>query len=384
MTATREIGLPGLRVVLGQPQVVTEGVGFCWFGGIWQFPTGPLAVLHERQPDSNDNLLSGSRVILSSDSGRTWDFGYDIVQRGTMVPCADGSLAGPAGGLLPMPGAGYRSFCADYVRFEAGGHRYVREPLAARVEGLPRSVKPHRLEGTLGRQWPAQIYGTIQERVVGREALALCYATFEGDRLYSTVLFTSRDEGRSWQYRSIVAGPEAWPEMPEGPCEGTLVELAHGGLMAVMRIGSGLRHRLIRAYSGDEGRTWSAADPLPAWSVSPCLRRMRNGVLALSTGRPGIHLWLSADERGVAWQSVDILAHHNAVMKPCHAIRRGKGEGWEPDDPAQTTAYTMMVEVSPNHLLLEYDRIPFGWRPVPTDSTERSRLYVLPIEVERI
>ena len=42
-----------------------------------------------------------------------------------------------------------------------------------------------------------------------------------------------------------------------------------------------------------------------------------------------------------------------------------------------------MVEVSPNRLLLVYDRSPFGWGPVPTDSDERSRIYVLPIEVQR-
>jgi hypothetical protein len=297
------------------------------------------------------------------------------------MPCADGSLAGPAGGPLPIPGERSQRFRSDYVRFEAGGRRYVREPLAAVIEGLPRPVKPHQLEGTLGRQWPAQITSLGQEVFIDGEALALSYLTFEGDALYTTALFTSRDEGRSWQFRSIVAGPEAWPNVPEGPCEGTLAQLANGDLMAVLRVGSG--RQMIRVYSRDQGHTWSTADQLPAWSVAPCLRRMQNGVLALSTGRPGIYLWLSTDERGAAWQSVDILAHHNAVTEPCHHIRRGKSEGWEPDDPAQTTAYTMVLEVAPNRLLLQYDRVPFGWKPVPTDSAERSRIYVMSITVER-
>ena len=49
----------------------------------------------------------------------------------------------------------------------------------------------------------------------------------------------------------------------------------------------------------------------------------------------------------------------------------------------QTTSYTEMVEVEPNRLLMVYDRTPFGWNPVPPDSEERSRVFVLPINVER-
>jgi len=274
------------------------------------------------EPDAA-NLLSGSRAILSADGGETWDFGYDIVQRGGLTPCADGSLAGLAGRLLPIPGGHYQRFCADYVRYEAGGRRYVREPQAAVIEGLPRPVKPHQLEGTLGRQWPADIGLGQGEVSIGGEALALANLTFEGDTLYTTALFSSRDEGRSWQFRSIVAGPASWPGMLEGPCEGTLVQLANGDLMAVMRVGSSGDEmavlqmgsgKMIRVYSQDQGYTWSTADQLPAWSVAPCARRLSNDVLALSTGRPRIYLWLSTDERGAAWQSIDIMAHHNAVF----------------------------------------------------------------------
>ena len=128
---------------------------------------------------------------------------------------------------------------------------------------------------------------------------------------------------------------------------------------------------LRRSYSADGGRTWSPPDLLPAVSVEPSLKRLQNGVLALSTGRPGISLWLSTDERGAHWQSIDILAHHNQ---------------WAPDagytiTPAQTTAYTEIIEVAPNRLLLAYDRTPFGWQPTPADSGERNRIFLLPIEV---
>jgi hypothetical protein len=109
---------------------------------------------------------------------------------------------------------------------------------------------------------------------------------------------------------------------------------------------------------------------------------MQNGILALSTGRPGIFLWLTTDGRGETWQPVDILGYHNAVMGPEHHIRAGRG-GRHPEDRHQTTSYTVMVETTPNRLLLTYDRVPFGWDPVPVDSDERNRIYVLSIDVER-
>jgi hypothetical protein len=53
-------------------------------------------------------------------------------------------------------------------------------------------------------------------------------------------------------------------------------------------------------------------------------------------------------------------------------------------DPDQTTSYAELVEVGPNRLLLAYDRVPCGWKPVPTDSSERNRMYVLEVDVERV
>ncbi|MCW5851078.1 MAG: exo-alpha-sialidase, partial [Anaerolineae bacterium] len=183
-------------------------------------------------------------------------------------------------------------------------------------------------------------------------------------------------------YLASVASRDDIPGATEGPNETSLVRLADGDIMAVMRVGSGVAQPLVKTYSGDGGRTWSRPERLPAYSVAPCLRRLQNGVLALSTGRPGIYLWLSADPRGDHWESFDILGYHNDVMGPAHQMRPGQG-GHHATDPYQTTAYTVMAETTPNRLLLTYDRIPFGWNPVPLDSDERNRIYVLTIDVER-
>ena len=173
-----------------------------------------------------------------------------------------------------------------------------------------------------------------------------------------------------------MAGPEIAPSQEprgHGPGEPSLVQLANGDLMCVMRMGGGAAFPLRRSYSSDGGRTWSTPDLLPAVSVEPSLKRLQNGVLALSTGRPGLFLWLSSDERGVQWQSIDILAHHNRWAPAANYQITAE----------QTTAYTEIIEVAPNRLLLAYDRTPFGWQPTPAASGERNRIFLLPIEIAR-
>lgn len=105
--------------------------------------------------------------------------------------------------------------------------------------------------------------------------------------------------------------------------------------------------------------------------MAPQLCKLQNGALLLSTGRPGLFLWCSADPRGEQWQSIDLMAHHNAMV-----------EGWSMT-PSQTTAYTALVEITPDRTFLVYDRTPFGGGPVPPDSGERSQIWLVEISVER-
>lgn len=58
-------------------------------------------------------------------------------------------------------------------------------------------------------------------------------------------------------------------------------------------------------------------------------------------------------------------------------------EGVAAHDQHRTTAYVDMAVVDANRFLIIYDRLPNGWRPVPTDSDERNRIYVMEVEVNR-
>jgi len=370
------IKLNGVTVHLGEPRQAMESIGHAWFPSLAQFPSGELLLAYSLAADTNENQSDLSGYQISADGGHSWTPRYDIVpehQQMIYVPQADGALfAIPAYLYAVTPGDQY-NFCGAAMRFEQAGRRVIFEPQGVRVVDWP---------------WPVEIlpnpYRSNHHRVnfcfdgdallVEGRLIATLYGTKAGEPFYRVVVATSEDDGRTWRYLATVAGPEAVPAAEprgHGPGEPSLVQLANGELMCVMRMGGGPNFPLRRSYSADGGRTWSTPDRLPAVSVEPSLKRLQNGVLALSTGRPGVSLWLSTDERGVHWQSIDILAHHNQ---------------WAPDagytiTPAQTTAYTEIIEVAPNRLLLAYDRTPFGWQPTPADSAERNRIFLLPIEV---
>lgn len=382
----QEVELGGLRFTAGTPRIVAEGLGFCWYPSIRRFPTGELLVSYSKNPDSAENLTNVNGLSLSKDEGATWSQHADVsgLSGRLNISLSDGSLAGPNQPYKPDPLGQWRTFVGNFGRIGKGGQQYSVDLWGARIEGLPRDVKARTVQSPT--RW-AEIspFTHIIELEPGRH-LATTYLTFAGDDRYSTVVMTSEDEGRTWHYLSTVATAEDGADSWEGFCESALVRLEDGDLMCVGRMGGGRDQLLARSYSSDEGKSWSPIDRLPAWGVLPQVNRLSNGALVISCGRPGLFIWFSTDPRGEHWEPFDLMAHHNEEMGEAHQISPGK-YGLEPvtreqyytvhhnfDLPDQTTSYTSMLEVEPGRLLIVYDRMPYGWMPVPTDAEVRSRI----------
>ncbi len=382
----QEVELGGLRFTAGTPRIVAEGLGFCWYPSIRRFPTGELLVSYSKNPDSAENLTNVNGLSLSKDEGATWSQHADVsgLSGRLNISLSDGSLAGPNQPYKPDPLGQWRTFVGNYGRIGKGGQQYSVDLWGARIEGLPRDVKARTVQSPT--RW-AEIspFTHIIELEPGRH-LATTYLTFAGDDRYSTVVMTSEDGGRTWHYLSTVATAEDGADSWEGFCESALVRLEDGDLMCVGRMGGGRDQLLARSYSSDEGKSWSPIDRLPAWGVLPQVNRLSNGALVISCGRPGLFIWFSTDPRGEHWEPFDLMAHHNEEMGEAHQISPGK-YGLDPvtreqyytvhhnfDLPDQTTSYTSMLEVEPGRLLIVYDRMPYGWMPVPTDAEVRSRI----------
>lgn len=135
---------------------------------------------------------------------------------------------------------------------------------------------------------------------------------------YTVYYFTSAD-GLTWQWASRIDQTAAMPPSVEGPCEPTLVQLRDGRLLTLFRLVSGNRLNvggsggglLWKAYSHD-AKTWTGLASTPLWSVWPQAVLMSTGILAVSSGRPGVGLWLSQAGDGEAWE----VGQFSPVVKP--------------------------------------------------------------------
>jgi len=400
-----EVKLDGLRVRFGEPVQVCsrlaweEGPQHRWVmnhpvPSMARFPTGELLVSYSLVSDYYDNPRNFSGLQFSSDNGKTWGPRHDFVaehQAMVYTPEPDGSLLGIPAYLYPITPGDQRNFEATYTRLEMGGKRVVLEPRRVKVVDWPWPVMGNIGYGFYG---PDPVPGVVPSNnfaplvfdgnalAVGGRLLATGYGMKRGEKQYENFLLASEDRGITWRYYAKIADATGLPKEAEGPNELGLIQLADGDLMTVFRVGGTKDWKLRRAYSHDQGRTWTKADTLPAYSVEPSLVRTANGTIALSTGRPGIHLWLSTDARAQTWQDIDIVEIHNR-WAPDKTYRINSFR--DPDRPTgpllwQTSSYTEIVEIAPNRLLLVYDR---SAKPQPENTADLTRIFVLPIEIIR-
>ena len=113
--------------------------------------------------------------------------------------------------------------------------------------------------------------------------------------------------------------------------------------MCIYRLDSELTYGQI--WSADEGKTWS--EPVECKgprSVEPSLVVLKDGMVVLSGGRPGVKLWTNDDDAGKEWQEVDINEFRNRFPPENHSA----------------TGYTEMVALDDTHLLYiyHYQRAP--------------------------
>jgi hypothetical protein len=124
--------------------------------------------------------------------------------------------------------------------------------------------------------------------------------------------------------------------MQEGPCEASLARAAGGDILCAMRSG-GLPGKSTPCYvsrSGDDGRTWSTPVPALDRGVWPSLCVLQNGLVAMSTGRPGNWLVFSRDD-GRTWEGA---IEFSALTAPA------------------TSSYNTVLEVARQTLFVVHDR----------------------------
>lgn len=129
----------------------------------------------------------------------------------------------------------------------------------------------------------------------------------------SVSFYRSEDEGLSWTAISRI------PFVYDGIAEmygdkrfdePTFEILEDSTFLCVMRTGS--TTPMYRTFSKDKGHTWTKPEPFTPNGVLPRLFLLKNGVLVLVSGRPGIQLRFSIDGSGQTWtEPIDMIPYTN-------------------------------------------------------------------------
>ena len=205
--------------------------------------------------------------------------------------------------------------------------------------------------------------------------------------------------------------------MSGGPCEPNLVVLDSGCVLAVFRQNGDapyvhlphlVNQQLWKAVSCDGGTSFTAPARMDGnppfsnvWAVWPRLRKLTNGALVLTSGRPTIGLWICTDGLGENWSFVNLAKVHNLLFPSCgnpqnailsHAeMARCLGwpksnvgcKDWDCIAPEPiTNAYSSHHEIEPNVLLTTYDRISNGGGYPPGDNGCCDAIFSIRVRVE--
>ncbi|MDD5286510.1 MAG: sialidase family protein [Desulfuromonadaceae bacterium] len=306
---------PKIRLKFHEHQRISALGKRHWFPRLFRLSDGTILQNNTTGDDTLEAVEQKESGVLrrTIDGGATWQEMVMPPRCGMPVLLPDGNLRSFNYRLWPGPD---NTLCGMMSDLPPGSNAWTKEerfeiylPRPATAACLPRGVQ-------------LQPDGSL---------LAALYGKWSRDHKDSSYIVNSDDNGRTWHYRSTIAGGgnAFW----EGFNEPVLCRTADNALLCVMRTGSGYPP-LHSCRSEDNGFTWSKPRNLGTYSVSPDLCLMSNGILVCSFGRPWIQMTFSLDGNGNTWTDpVTILAS------------RGN-----------STCYTGVAEAAPGRLALVYDQ----------------------------
>lgn len=163
--------------------------------------------------------------------------------------------------------------------------------------------------------------------------------------------YRSTDNGKSWKIQGrimhtddLIGDPFQTKRM--GFTEPGFEILNDGTFVCILRTtdGAGIGP-MFATYSKDMGKTWTKPQVITATGVLPRLLALENGVTVLSSGRPGVQLRFSTDNKGLKWSDPFEMLPYN----PSLSVQELSGGSANISD-----GYTGLLPLSKNSFLLIY------------------------------
>ena len=363
------------RIKLGEPTIVAQAEREeIW--GFFQFPTigktedGVLIVSWSFADDSYVSYgkdYSGSKI--SFDGGRTWiapdsyyfaGGSYSVkLSNGevlyTLTPASKdiGSYADFPSAVSDTPIEGYTFYKESELPRELKGVYFNRRYKDGSFQEIHGVLKDScLLRYAINYSMPIVWWGNIKkkaDRTIVAGTYPAYYQNAEGKVLSSAVSFyESADDGFNWELVGSIPyqthGESIMTNVfdgNEGFSEPAFEILRDSTFICVMRTGS--TTPMYKSISKDMGKHWSVPVPFTSNGVRPNLLLLRNGVLVLSSGRPGAQIRFSTDGDGEKWTlPIDMLPF---------AGKRGE---YDEMSVGVSCGYTDIIEAGKNSFYIVY------------------------------
>lgn len=370
----RHSGKPSVKVRLGSPVTVAVapepmGWGFYQFPGITRWDDGTLFVSYSKAPDSIKSYGVGdSGSMVSRDGGKTWSAPtskHGI--SGLLLPNGDRMVvttpkAIPISELkLPKPvGTSSDTYSkVDQLLYRL--HELPEELQTVRLNRMTKGsmewkpeqaklIDPLALRYSLHGLFPIVWWGDVRVAPDG-SLIAGVYPGFmmkddgTADPMDHTFFYRSTDNGHTWEIQGRILYQPDMKADPKGDKRMGFTEpayeiLADGSFVCVLRTtdGQGLGP-MYYSRSTDMGKTWTKPKAFTENGVLPKLLRLENGVLVLSSGRPGVQVRFSTDGKGESWK------------EPFEMVRR---DGNSASFGADSCGYTSLIATGPDTFIIAY------------------------------
>ncbi len=330
------------EILLSKPVMVSqaereESWGYYQFPSIGKTEDDVLIVEWQMQDDSYDKYGSTSSSkyspMMSKDGGITWtplDNNYIIYRRGNNVYLKNGGYLQVKS--QPARNINNYNFFPKAVYKEGTYTFYPIENLPSDLQGVyiyrrdknnkagiihAKLYDPGALRYSIDGKMPIVWWGNIRQ-LADSSLVAGIYPSYyldsNGDLLKGGISFYhSTDYGFSWEIIGRIPFQSKSNNLireNDGFAEPAFEILPDSTFFCVMRSGSA--SPLYKSFSKDRGRTWSPAEPFTPNGVKPQLLLLNNGVLVLSTGRPGVQVRFSFDGKGQQWSDpIDFVPFMN-------------------------------------------------------------------------
>lgn len=392
-----------MHIELSEPAVIAESSfvnepDVCRWG-YYQFPQlarlldGRIAVTFHINADSatayGKATLEPNRGV-SSDGGKTWERVESCdPEAGLLLPNGERLLvANPAVTPQAHEINGYDLPLERGTVIGTYGQQpyvcYRHDELPSELQGVPsarmsegettwkkeraRLDDPKLLRFSTEGVFPVTCWGDVHLTPDNALVAVVYPSRIEGDDFnhMHSVCYRSDDNGHTWQAQGrLLYRPDKTADplaaKRDGFTEPTGVLQPNGEMVAVLRTTDGNGDGpLYLSRSENEGRDWSPPQVIRENGALPRLLRLGNGVLVMSTGRPGADLSFSVDGRGEEWSE----------RYPLVPV---EGPGNQDD----SCGYTSMLALDDDSFLITY-----SWFKKPTaDGQTRKAILVRRVKV---